>query len=150
MAVFVPNRAGLNYVKHGHGGPVYRHVEAAQRATVINARAKAPKDTGILAASIRAGQPQIVGESLVGRVSAHAISRNGEDYAYLVHQGRGAIRPRTASSLRFYWKRVGKKVETDYVRPRRGRPFLADALRVVSNVLGFKFKPGKPPRNNGS
>lgn len=150
MAVFVPNRAGLNFVKHGHGGPVYRHVEAAQRATVINARAKVPYDTGRLSASIQASQPRIVGESLVGRVSARAISRNAEDYAYIVHQGRGAIRPRTAKSLRFYWKRVGKKVETDYVRPRCGRPFLADALRVVSGVLGFNFKPGKRPRENGS
>lgn len=150
MAKFVPNQAGLNFVKYGHGGPVYRHVEAAQRAVVINARAKAPHDTGVLEASIHAEQPEIVGQSLVGRVRARAISRNGEDYAYIVHQGRGPIRPKTAKALKFYWKRAGRVVTTDYVAPRRGRPFLADSLRVVASILGFTYREGRPPRNTGS
>lgn len=124
---FVPNPAEINRLLHGAAGPVYQYVNAFGRQVEAQAKRTSPVDTGLLRASTLASPIN------VGPAGLSLTVGSGLFYAVIVHQGHGPIRPVRASALRFYWKRVGKFVVTQYVNPVAGRPYIWDALVVVNN-----------------
>ncbi len=123
---FVPNQAEINALLHGATGPVFTYVNSFGRQVETQAKRDSPVDTGALRASTLASPINVGPSGLSLQVGSSLF------YAYIVHQGRGPIRPVRAPALRFYWKRAGRFVVTQYVNPAAGRPYIWRALEIVN------------------
>lgn len=133
---FVPNDAAINALLHGAAGPVYQHLNAFGRQVETQAKRTSPVDTGALRASTLASPINVGPSGLTLRVGSNLF------YAYIVHQGRGPIRPVHAPALKFFWKRKGRWHTTQYVRPASGRPYIWTALETVNarQLPGRRFE----------
>jgi hypothetical protein len=113
-------------------------VTRATRRTLNRSAILCPVDTGLLRAT---GKMNVGsrGSVVIGQVEYTA------NYAMAVHEGRRAITIRPKSNdprARLRFKVGGKWVYAREVhqKARRGRPFLADALREVSQQEGLAFR----------
>lgn len=123
------NQTAIEQLVTNPASPIYRHMVAVGATVSAVAKVKASVDTGRLRQSI---DFELISRppELTARVFAPV------DYAEVVHEGHGEIRPRRAKVLR--WR--GKDGEYHYarrVRPVAGNPFLVDAVKEVT---------GKTPR----
>lgn len=125
------SQAAVNRLVTDPASPVVRQANTLGAAVSAAAKINAPVDTGRLR--------QAVDHELIPRPPNLTVRVSCPvNYALVVHEGHGEIRPRRAKALRF---RVGRRVVyTKRVRPVAGRPFLTDAVRQVT---------GKSPRPGG-
>lgn len=124
---------GMNFP----GGEIWKYARQKTMAVRDEAQFTCPRgDTGELAASIYMSvTPVPDGEhwGCRGTVTADAY------YGIWVHQGtgiyagRGYIYPTHSKYMRFYWKKLGRRVKTKRVAGQPAQPFLQDALE---NVMG--------------
>lgn len=105
---------------------------------VLNrARVKTPVDTGNLRSShqfkIKNGAEKITGEVFTN-----------VKYALAVHEGRRAVTiyPTNKQALAFRWHGQQMVRKSVHQPARRGRPWLADALREVAASEGWKMQSG--------
>ncbi|HEU4751994.1 MAG TPA: hypothetical protein VFU47_02720 [Armatimonadota bacterium] len=130
------NRAKL----HGVGmDEARKKVNRVVRRTYTRSQVLTPVDTGNLRASGRMDLGRDMGALVIGGVTYQA------EYAAAVHDGRRAvvIRPKRPGG-RLKFTVGGRTVYARQVRQpaRAGRPFLAQALREVAPVEGFRVTIG--------
>lgn len=115
--------SGLRRLVHDPAAPTYRQMAAIGAAVASVAKGLAPVDTGRLRQS---GDFELIGRypTLTARVSFPV------KHAYVVHEGHGVIRPRRARVLA--WRRGGRWNYARRVRAVPGRPFLTEAVAVVT------------------
>ncbi|MDQ8708202.1 HK97 gp10 family phage protein [Streptomyces sp. LHD-70] len=128
------NHAEINRLLYGSTGPVVREVTRVARLTQRDARRLAPRDTGVLKASIRV---TVTAEPARERVRARIGSTL--DYALYQEEGTGIygprgtpIRPKRAKYLRFKPKGARGFVFAKQVRGSRAHHYLVRALQRSS------------------
>ena len=129
--VFIPNKAGLDYIAKQNGGDFGRFLASRAAAIVIAAKVQAPVKTGMLKASIRVHSHT--------RTSYGQAVKVGSDlsYALYVHEGTRphVIIAKPGKMLRFTSKgRVvySREVVHPGIKPNR---YLSDNLELISAGL---------------
>lgn len=112
-------------------GPVARKVETVARHTANIARVEAPKDKGLLAASIH-DEVHVLGLLIHGRVYSRLPYVIYQHEGTGVYAGRGPIRPKRANYLKFKPKGSNKFVYAKQVKGVPPNPFLLRALVAAS------------------
>jgi len=105
---------------------------------VLNrSKALCPVDTGLLRSSLGMSIAKKA-DRITGKVETKV------KYALPVHNGRGwvTIRPKDKQALAFWWHGEHWVVKSVRQPPRKGRPFMYDALKEVSASSGFKMTKG--------
>ena len=119
------------------GGDVYRYTR--KKTTEVKALAiiYAPKDTGVLAGSMRSSVTPVRG---IGGWGSLGSVTCGAYYGEWVHDGTGIyagngyIYPIYGKYMRFFWKKLGRRVKAKRVAGQPAQPFLTDALYDVMGV----------------
>lgn len=104
---------------------------------VLNrARVRCPVDTGNLRNS---HQMEITRAMSVGLIYGEVFTK--VKYAATVHKGAPGYRiyPTHKKALRFFWKGQETFRKWVYIPPRKGRPWLAEALREIAVPEGYKL-----------
>lgn len=120
------SQAGMQQLVTNPAAPTYRQMVAIGTAVTSVAKGLAPVDTGRLRQS---GDLEMVESypELTARIKFTAR------HAYVVHKGHGEIRPRRARVLA--WRRGGRWNYAQRVRPVAGRPFLTEAVVIVTGKV---------------
>lgn len=122
------NQSGMQRLVNDPTTPTHRHMARVGPAVKAAASAHAPKKSGRLASS---GRWEMIRRfpKLTARIGFY------ERYAWWVHQGRGAVYPKRAKALRFFYR--GRWVYAKRAGPAKAQPFLSKGTREVT---------GKSPR----
>lgn len=117
-------------------GPLVRQASLAIAKQARENAPGGPYSQGNLKRSIHRERGLVSKDSVTNYVGSDLI------YAHSVHEGQPArtIVPVRAPLLRFFWRRVGRRVAFESVRHpgTKGQPYLTRALRTEAPRFGFK------------